>query len=166
MKGNAKNKQEINVKGKLEKILWACLIVMFIIAFFGMFIGKHMDGAVFYKICIQMTVFSSVILSLERFYFGKEMGRDMPQVCNITYWLIILWAIVLVLHFMGVNFLDFLMTSNSRTFWVIVPTASLLWETRYIFGDNLDWDNTDKYGWKEGRMNYSQNNKKNKKDGK
>ena len=90
----------------------------------------------------------------------------MPQVYNITYWLIILWAIVLVLHLMGVNFLDFLMTSNYRTFWVIVPTASLLWETRYIFGDNLDWDNTDKYGWKEGRMNYSQNNKKNKKDGK
>lgn len=23
--------------------------------------------------------------------------------------------------------------------------------TRYIFGDNLDWDKTDKKGWKEGR---------------
>lgn len=34
--------------------------------------------------------------------------------------------------------------------------------TRYIFGDNLDWDKTDKKGWKEGRMNYSQkSNKKN-----
>ena len=24
--------------------------------------------------------------------------------------------------------------------------------TRYIFGDNLDWDKTDKKGWKEGRI--------------
>ena len=31
-----------------------------------------------------------------------------------------------------------------------------------IMDDNLDWDKTDKKGWKEGRMNYSQkSNKKN-----
>ena len=59
-------------------------------------------------------------------------------------------------------FLPFLMELEYRVLWVVVPTVSLLWMTRYIFGDNLDWDKTDKKGWKEGRMNYSQkSNKKN-----
>lgn len=82
-----------------------------------------MDGNVFYKMCVIMTILAAAILSAE---------------------------------------LAFLMELKYRVLWVVVPTVSLLWMTRYIFGDNLDWDKTDKKGWKEGRMNYSQkSNKKN-----
>ena len=96
------------------------------------------------------------------FYFGKEMGRDMPEAFKIGYWLIIAWAVILLIHAAGLAFLPFLMELEYRVLWVVVPTVSLLWMTRYIFGDNLDWDKTDKKGWKEGRMNYSQkSNKKN-----
>ena len=139
------------VTSKLEKVLWAVLILMFIVSLIGMFLGQYMDGNVFYKMCVIMTVLAAAILSAERFYFGKEMGRDMPEAFKIGYWLIIAWAVILLIHAAGLAFL-----------WVVVPTVSLLWMTRYIFGDNLDWDKTDKKGWKEGRMNYSQkSNKKN-----
>ena len=150
------------VTRKLEKILWAVLILMFIASLIGMFLGQYMDGAVFYKICVIMTVLSAAILSLERFYFGKEMGRDMPSAFNIGYWMIIVWSVILLIHAAGVVLLPLLMELEYRVFWVVGPTVSLLWMTRYIFGDNLDWDKTDKKGWKEGRMNYSQkSNKKN-----
>lgn len=163
MKEKAKNKKERNVKGILEKILWACLIVMFIISFLGMFVGKYMEGPAYYKICAEMTAFSVVIISLERFYFGKEMGRDMPEVFNLGYWLIAVWSAILLAQYFGVHLLSFLMKDDSRVFWVTVPAVSMLWETRYIFGDNLDWNPADKHGWKEGRMNYSpKSNKKNK----
>lgn len=162
MKESVKSKVTGNAKGKLEKILWACLIIMFIISFLGMFIGKYMEGPAYYKICTEMTVFSIIIITFERFYFGKEMGRDMPQVFNLGYWLIVAWAAILLIQYFGVSILPFLMENEYRVFWVVVPTLSLLWETRYIFGDNLDWDPSDKHGWKEGRMNYSQkSNKKN-----
>ena len=139
------------VTSKLEKVLWAVLILMFL--------GQYMDGNVFYKMCVIMTVLAAAILSAERFYFGKEMGRDMPEAFKIGYWLIIAWAVILLIHAAG---LAFLMELEYRVLWVVVPTVSLLWMTRYIFGDNLDWDKTDKKGWKEGRMNYSQkSNKKN-----
>ena len=76
--------------------------------------------------------------------------------------MIIAWAVILLIHAAGLAFLPFLMELEYRVLWVVVPTVSLLWMTRYIFGDNLDWDKTDKKGWKEGRMNYSQkSNKKN-----
>ena len=92
----------------------------------------------------------------------REMGRDMPEAFKIGYWLIIAWAVILLIHAAGLAFLPFLMELEYRVLWVVVPTVSLLWMTRYIFGDNLDWDKTDKKGWKEGRMNYSQkSNKKN-----
>lgn len=90
------------------------------------------------------------------------MGRDMPEAFKIGYWLIIAWAVILLIHAAGLAFLPFLMELEYRVLWVVVSTVSLLWMTRYIFGDNLDWDKTDKKGWKEGRMNYSQkSNKKN-----
>lgn len=76
------------VTKKLEKILWAILIVMFIISLIGMFLGQYMDGAVFYKMCVIMTILAAAILSAERFYFGEQMGRDMPTAFNIGYWLI------------------------------------------------------------------------------
>ena len=137
------------VTSKLEKVLWAVLILMFIVSLIGMFLGQYMDGNVFYKMCVIMTVLAAAILSAERFYFGKEMGRDMPEAFKIGY-------------AAGLAFLPFLMELEYRVLWVVVPTVSLLWMTRYIFGDNLDWDKTDKKGWKEGRMNYSQkSNKKN-----
>lgn len=114
------------VTSKLEKVLWAVLILMFIVSLIGMFLGQYMDGNVFYKMCVIMTVLAAAILSA------------------------------------GLAFLPFLMELEYRVLWVVVPTVSLLWMTRYIFGDNLDWDKTDKKGWKEGRMNYSQkSNKKN-----
>lgn len=150
------------VTSKLEKVLWAVLILMFIVSLIGMFLGQYMDGNVFYKMCVIMTVLAAAILSAERFYFGKEMGRDMPEAFKISYWLIIAWAVILLIHAAGLAFLPFLMELEYRVLWVVVPTVSLLWMTRYIFGDNLDWDKTDKKGWKEGRMNYSQkSNKKN-----
>lgn len=150
------------VTRKLEKVLWAVLILMFIVSVIGMFLGQYMDGNVFYKMCVIMTVLAAAILSAERFYFGKEMGRDMPEAFKIGYWLIIAWAVILLIHAAGLAFLPFLMELEYRVLWVVVPTVSLLWMTRYIFGDNLDWDKTDKKGWKEGRMNYSQkSNKKN-----
>ena len=99
---------------------------MFIISVIGMFLGQYMNGNVFYKMCVIMTILAAAILSAE------------------------------------LAFLPFLMELKYRVLWVVVPTVSLLWMTRYIFGDNLDWDKTDKKGWKEGRMNYSQkSNKKN-----
>lgn len=159
---NETRQQKSNLKGKLEKILWTCLILMFIVSVAGMFLGAYMKGSEFYQICFEMTIFSVIILTSERFYFGKEMGRDMPLVFNIGYWLIMAWALILILHYLGVQFFDFLMTVNNRVFWVVVPTLSLLWMTRYIYGDNLDWDKTDKKGWKEGRMNYSQKSNKKK----
>ena len=114
------------VTSKLEKVLWAVMILMFIVSLIGMFLGQYMDGNVFYKMCVIMTVLAAAILSAE------------------------------------LAFLPFLMELEYRVLWVVVPTVSLLWMTRYIFGDNLDWDKTDKKGWKEGRMNYSQkSNKKN-----
>ena len=64
------------VTSKLEKVLWAVLILMFIVSLIGMFLGQYMDGNVFYKMCVIMTVLAAAILSAERFYFGKEMGRD------------------------------------------------------------------------------------------
>lgn len=67
------------VTSKLEKVLWAVLILMFIVSLIGMFLGQYMDGNVFYKMCVIMTVLAAAILSAERFYFGKEMGRDMPE---------------------------------------------------------------------------------------
>ena len=150
------------VTRKLEKVLWAVLILMFIISVIGMFLGQYMNGNVFYKMCVIMTILAAAILSAERFYFGKEMGRDMPEAFKIGYWLIIAWAVILLIHAAGLAFLPFLMELEYRVLWVVVPTVSLLWMTRYIFGDNLDWDKTDKKGWKEGRMNYSQkSNKKN-----
>ncbi|MFR2774279.1 MAG: hypothetical protein ACLTBR_00425 [Anaerostipes sp.] len=159
---NEPKQQNSKLKGKLEKILWICLILMFVVCVAGMFLGQYMKASDFYQIYFEMTIFSVLILTAERFYFGKEMGRDMPQIFNIGYWLIMIWALILILHYVGVQFLDFLMTVNNRVFWVIVPTLSLLWMTRYIFGDNLDWDKTDKKGWKEGRMNYSQKSNKKK----
>lgn len=65
------------------------------------------------------------------------MGRDMPEAFKIGYWLIIAWAVILLIHAAG---LAFLMELEYRVLWVVVPTVSLLWMTRYIFGDNLDWD--------------------------
>lgn len=56
-----------------------------------------------------MTVLADAILSAERFYFGKEMGRDMPEAFKIGYWLIIAWAVILMIHAAGLAFLPFLM---------------------------------------------------------
>ena len=39
------------VTSKLEKVLWAVLILMFIVSLIGMFLGQYMDGNVFYKMC-------------------------------------------------------------------------------------------------------------------
>ena len=58
------------VTSKLEKVLWAVLILMFIVSLIGMFLGQYMDGNVFYKMCVIMTVLAAAILSAERFYFG------------------------------------------------------------------------------------------------
>ena len=97
------------VTSKLEKVLWAVLILMFIVSLIGMFLGQYMDGNVFYKMCVIMTVLAAAILSAERFYFGKEMGRDMPEAFKIGYWLIIAWAVILLIHAAGLAFLPFLM---------------------------------------------------------
>ena len=35
------------VTSKLEKVLWAVLILMFIVSLIGMFLGQYMDGNVF-----------------------------------------------------------------------------------------------------------------------
>ena len=67
------------VTRKLEKILWAVLILMFIASLIGMFLGQYMDGAVFYKICVIMTVLSAAILSLERFYLEKKW----EEICHL-----------------------------------------------------------------------------------
>ena len=64
------------VTRKLEKVLWAVLILMFIISVIGMFLGQYMNGNVFYKMCVIMTILAAAILSAERFYFGKEMGYE------------------------------------------------------------------------------------------
>ena len=44
------------VTSKLEKVLWAVMILMFIVSLIGMFLGQYMDGNVFYKMCVIMTV--------------------------------------------------------------------------------------------------------------
>lgn len=63
------------VTRKLEKVLWAVLILMFIISVIGMFLGQYMNGNVFYKMCVIMTILAAAILSAERFYFGKRNGK-------------------------------------------------------------------------------------------
>lgn len=70
-------------------------------------LGQYMDGNVFYKMCVIMTVLAAAILSAERFYFGKEMGRDMPEAFKIGYWLIIAWAVILLIHAAGLAFYHF-----------------------------------------------------------
>ena len=105
------------------------------------------------------------VLSMDSVFPGNsatDRALTLPLLWNAGYWLIIAWAVILLIHAAGLAFLPFLMELEYRVLWVVVPTVSLLWMTRYIFGDNLDWDKTDKKGWKEGRMNYSQkSNKKN-----
>ena len=54
------------VTRKLEKVLWAVLILMFIISVIGMFLGQYMNGNVFYKRCVIMTILAAAILSAER----------------------------------------------------------------------------------------------------
>ena len=90
-----------------------------------------MDGNVFYKMCVIMTVLAAAILSAERFYFGKEMGRDMPEAFKIGYWLIIAWAVILLIHAAG---LAFLMELEYRVLWVVVPMGSDLTAPRIRTG--------------------------------
>ncbi len=78
----------------------------------------------------------------------------MPQVYNICYWLIVAYCAVLAIHYFGVIQFALFADINARALWMVVPAASLLWMTRFIFGDPLDWDKKDKTGWKEGRKNY------------
>ena len=70
---NEPKQQNSKLKGKLEKILWICLILMFVVCVAGMFLGQYMKGSDFYQIYFEMTIFSVLILTAERFYFGKEM---------------------------------------------------------------------------------------------
>ncbi len=61
-------------KSKLEKILWACLIVMFFVGLIGTFVGKHMAAGAYYRISLQMSAFAIVVISLERFYIQWSDG--------------------------------------------------------------------------------------------
>ena len=45
---------------------------MFIVSLIGMFLGQYMDGNVFYKMCVIMTVLAAAILSAERFILEKK----------------------------------------------------------------------------------------------
>lgn len=130
-----------------EKIIWAVVIITFFVALMGIFLGQFITDTNFYRMCLAMSVISVFALSLERFYFGKAMGREMTSVFNLGYWLVIAWTVVLLLHLIGVVFLPFIMESDYRAYWITVPTVDLLWMTRYLWGDNLNWSSRDKKDW-------------------
>lgn len=60
------------VTSKLEKVLWAVLILMFIVSLIGMFLGQYMDGNVFYKMCVIMTVLAAAIYQQNVFILEKK----------------------------------------------------------------------------------------------
>ena len=63
------------VTSKLEKVLWAVMILMFIVSLIGMFLGQYMDGNVFYKMCVIMTVLAAAHFISRTFLFWKRNGK-------------------------------------------------------------------------------------------
>ena len=64
------------------------------------------------------------------FYFGKEMGRDMPEAFKIGYWLIIAWAVILLIHAAGLAFLPFLMELEYRSIMVSGSNGQLIMDDK------------------------------------
>lgn len=124
-------------KTMIEKILWVIMILMFIGSVFGDFLSKYIAAGSFYKLSIEITVIAAIILSLERYLFSSSLNREVTFYFNLTYWLIIAYSVMLILQYVGVLNCGFLV-DDSRTLWMVVPAATLLWMTRFIFGDSVE----------------------------
>ena len=67
------------VTSKLEKVLWAVLILMFIVSLIGMFLGQYMDGNVFYKNVCDHDSISCRHFYQQTFLFWKKKWEEICQ---------------------------------------------------------------------------------------
>lgn len=121
---------------KQEKVLWYIQIALFIIA-----LGSNWYTPVdFYVLNVVLAVVSVVSLTADRFYYSKMIQQDVYPSYKIAYILILLYAVVLLLQFMGILNISLLNETSRDILWILVPAVALLWKTKFIAFREWDQD--------------------------
>jgi membrane protease YdiL (CAAX protease family) len=116
----------------IERALFVLIIFLFAVSFLGLYIGEYMEADAYYQLGMGMVLVAVAILSLEKFFFCKRWKRKVTMWYEISYWLIVAFAIVLALQYEGILNLAIL---AERSIWMIVPGAGVLWITKLVFDD-------------------------------
>lgn len=118
--------------GGIEKVLFFLLILLFAASFLGLYIGDYMEANAYFQAGMGMNLVAIAILSLEKFFFCKNWNRKITTGYEVSYWVIVVYTLVLALQYEGVLDLGLM---AERSIWMVVPAASLIWITKLVFGD-------------------------------
>lgn len=117
---------------KLEKVLWAVLILMFVFSLVFDWVKDFVgSSASFTDVAFVLTIISGVSLLMERFLVGPGRGKNYTATESFALLLVFVYMFVMMFQAKGLLTLSIL-GNDQRSLWILAPALALLWFTKTI----------------------------------